>query len=165
MEEDGLETFVVRGTNSDLDELAVICGPSEEFVMKDHNSSFGKKVLMRPFIRFGHDSADQTALVDGLWIEQKFLINNPDEIFETTRPGKFIRSFNLHLTHHEIVLVEYEDRLQVGVVEINTIHPEQGDTTLFTIYKEKKHLGSIKLLMDDCYTENLKEFMQEVRDL
>lgn len=166
MSEEGLETFVVRGTNSDLDELAVVCGPPVQFIQKDPDSTFGKKVIMYPFIRFGHDQDDETALIDGLWIEEKYLINNPDEIFETTRPGKYVRQLSVHAGNHELVLVEYEDRLQVAVVWVNSLYPEQGDTTLLSTYKEKKHFGSIQLLMNECYdNDDIKEFMKEIREL
>lgn len=155
-----MEKYIIRDTNSDLDNLEVAVGAPCEFHYADPRSkNFRNKIVLRKVFSLSEDDNGDDKL-EGVWVEDKFLRVDPETITETTVPGAHVRTFVLFVLDYELNLVEYEDRLQISVVK--TREPE----VVYTDYKEVKHFGSIKLLMDECQNdEDIKEFIREVKDL
>lgn len=145
-------TFFVQGTHSDLDGLEVVCGKSQ------------KRQNVRPVYLTQEDESQIE--VRGLWIEDQFLIPINHNLTETTTPGKHVRTFSTRLDDFEITLVEYTDRLQLSVVQFAEgweDHRADYDRVLYSEYHPLKQFGSIKLLMDDCKTnDDVEDFIEEI---
>lgn len=140
---------IVQGTHSDLDGLQVVCGDSQS------------RDGVRPVYLTQEDGV--TEEIHGLWIEDRFIIPIDHNITETSTPGKHIRTFSNRLDEFEITLVEYQDRLQVSVVEFND---EFGNELAYSEYHPIKHFGSIKLMMDECrISSDVEDFIEEILKL
>lgn len=152
-----MDKYIIRETNSDLDDLEVAVGAPCEFHYADPRSiNFRNKIVLRPVFSLSEEDDSQ---LKGVWIEDKFLRADPESITETTVPGKHLRTFVVFVVGYEITLVEYEDRLQLSVID------KDRDYVLYTEYRDLKHFGSIKLLMDECQTsEEVADFIREVKE-
>ena len=147
--------FAIRADeDSDFDDLLVVCGEPHPFIKMDTDSLYGKKVMFRPLLSF-YDANGEEEKPDfqGIWIEDDRIVPE-EEITETSVPGKHRKTYVNNVEDYTLTLVEYEDRLQVSVVfETMSVVDRSYEThTLYTNYKDRKHLGSIITMMNNCYT-------------
>ena len=127
--------YIVRGTNSLLDEAEVYCTDLKNVIENGVQCIRKIKTIYEDYDDYSGKSNPR-----GLWIEQKYLIRvDEDEnsvgLFSV---GKHVRTVSCLVFDYEISLVEYENTLQYSVTQ-NSKDTRDASRVLASSYKKKEN--------------------------
>lgn len=155
-----LKKFLVRGTGTEFDHAEVGCGPPR--IMTYIQESGKASVLSLRQVEtvcYPDDSEDDK--LNGVWMETGYLIEVAgDESEEPHDRGKFIKEYCVNTFTSSIVLVHYENILQVVVKKAD------NENHIISQYKRDVHFGTIKYMMDEFNnSSDVKEFIEKLKEL
>lgn len=152
--------YLVKNTGTNLDDMIILCEEgSHPLYFSDDIENEVPPIYCREIKMFLDEDEDRVS--SGVFVAEDCLVPVFKENENSNPSGKYIKSYSFEIFSHKFNLVEFDEVLQVSVVENKSlgrthIFPAQSDNVLYSSYKHKKDLHKIKRTFESCVEGYIK---------